>query len=320
MTKFDIYVGDGGAHGKALEELPAQPVLASERGRYLAAPELAEAVNIALTVGQPLLVTGEPGCGKTRLAWSVASELGLGEPLQFSTRSASRAQDLLYRYDAVRRFQDIQSGGKDAKLALPYLSWEALGQAICGSARRVVLIDEIDKAPRDFPNDLLHELDRMRFRVPELDADEFRGLDAARFPGRDLATLEFTSQQRPIVIVTSNSERQLPLPFLRRCVYHHIAFPDFETLVAIIEQRLGGGLELDPELVKIAVARFQELRKLDGMSKRPATSELLAWIQVLHAQGKKVGDLGARGTSLAKLPAWQLLLKDARDRELVRAT
>jgi MoxR-like ATPase len=218
---FDVY-REGGQPGRPAD-LPATAALHTERGSDIADAPLVEAVNIAICVGQPLLVTGEPGCGKTRLAWSIAAELGLGEPLAFYTRSTSRAQDLLYTFDAVRRFHDIQA--RDARAADPgnYVTYEALGRAIAEGRPRVVLIDEVDKAPRDFPNDLLTELDRMWFEIRELDGP-------ARVRRTDV---------RPIVVVTSNSERQLPLPFLRRCVFHHIEFPDAAKLRSIVKERLG---------------------------------------------------------------------------------
>jgi MoxR-like ATPase len=299
LPPFDVYVGDGEVHPDAVHELAERPVLAREEGRYLADPEVVEAVNIAIAVGQPLLLTGEPGCGKTRLAWSVAHELGLGEPLQFYTRSTSRAQDLLYRFDAVRRFHDIQSGAARAADPKNYVRLEALGIAIQSGERRVVLIDEIDKAPRDFPNDLLTELDRMRFTIEEL--DERKPIESAA---------------RPIVIITSNSERQLPLPFLRRCVFHHIEFPATEKLAAIVRERLGTALPLEASVVTTAIARFEEVRSLPALRKQPATGELLAWVHVLHARGVDAATL--RAAPLRSLPLWQALLKDREDWVLLR--
>jgi MoxR-like ATPase len=304
LPRFDVYVGDGASHGDRVAELADQAALGKEHGKYLAGEDLADAVNIALAVGQPLLVTGEPGCGKTRLAWSIAGELGLGEPLVFQTRSTSRAQDLLYRYDAVLRFHDIQArtqtadGRFRADDPVHYVEYQALGLAIRGGERRVVLIDEIDKAPRDFPNDLLHELDRMSFSVPEL--------------GREL----FTAAVRPVVVITSNSERQLPLPFLRRCVFHHIAFPGRDRLSEIIEQRLGP-LGLDLGLVHAAVDRFLAVRAVPRLNKPPATSELLAWVQALGARGTTAAQLAAGG--LRSLPLWQALIKSEEDRQLLLA-
>lgn len=305
LPRFDVYVGDGARHGDRTAELPDQAAVFREHGRYLAGEDLADAVNIAIAVGQPLLVTGEPGCGKTRLAWSIADELGLGDPLVFQTRSTSRAQDLLYRYDAVLRFHDIQArtqtaeGRFQADDPTHYVEYQALGQAIRSPTRRVVLIDEIDKAPRDFPNDLLHELDRMSFSVPELKLGE-----------------PFTAVVRPIVVITSNSERQLPLPFLRRCVFHHIAFPGRDRLGEIIEQRLGP-LELDLGLIQAAVDRFMAVRELPRIQKPPATSELLAWVQALAARGSTAKQLAA--TPLRDLPLWQALIKSQEDRQLVLA-
>ncbi|MBF0416952.1 MAG: MoxR family ATPase [Magnetococcales bacterium] len=294
LPPFDIYHGDGEPHGDRAAKLPTEPVLFQEAGRYLADPELRDAVNIALATGQPLLLTGEPGCGKTRLAWSVAHELALGEPLTFYTRSQSQARDLLYGYDAVRRFYDIQIQDPRSKDAANYVEYGPLGQAIRSSSRRLVLIDEIDKAPRDFPNDLLNELDRMVFQVPEL-PEEQRTLRA---------------NIRPVVIITSNTERQLPLPFLRRCVFCHIPFPTREKLTRIIHERLGP-MNLDGALVEAAIDRFQQVRRIDRLTKKPATGELLAWLVALNIQGMLPATLfDCRMTDLPLLPA---LLKDRDD-------
>lgn len=294
LPPFEVYQGDGVARPAAAAALPESTVLFEEPGAYLADNDLAEAVNVALAVGQSLLVTGEPGCGKTRLAWSVAHELGLGEPLPFYTRSTSRAQDLLYMFDAVRRFYDIQA--KDSRAADPrnYVRYGPLGQAIVEKKRRVVLIDEIDKAPRDFPNDLLTEIDRMTFEIHEIDGDDRKK----------------TSAIRPVVIITSNSERQLPLPFLRRCVFHHIRFPSREKLVEIVRERLGP-LDLDGDLIAAAVDKFLQVREIKGLTKKPATGELLSWLVALHVRGA-AADIVEKA-SFAALPLWQALLKDRDD-------
>jgi MoxR-like ATPase len=303
LPPFDVYAGDGGNHADLAAHLPDQPPLAREEGRYLAAPELALAVNISIAVGQPLLVTGEPGCGKTRLAWSVAAELGLGQPLTFFTRSSSRWQDLFYQYDAVLRFNDIQSAPERARDAKRYVYFGPLGQAIKERARRVVLIDEVDKAPRDFPNDVLNELDKMEFEVPELETGEGK--------------VRYSSTVRPIVIITSNSERQLPLPFLRRCVFHHITFPSRERLEEIVHQRLGP-LQLERAVISAAVERFEDVRRIPGLVKAPATGELLAWIHVLGA--RRVNAAEIRRIALRELPFLQALLKDHGDWELLART
>ena len=306
---FEIYRGDGEGRPELLDELPDRPLLFEHRGRYLADPGLVDAVNIALRVGQPLLVTGEPGCGKTRLAWSVADELGLGEPLTFYTRSDSRAQDLLYTYDAVLRFHDIQAGQrKNRKRAADpesYIQFEALGRAILDhEQRRVVLIDEIDKAPRDFPNDLLNELDNMEFEIREIPGTREERIRRAKY--------------RPVVVITSNSERQLPMPFLRRCVFYHLRFPDKAKLRRIIEERLGD-YDLDGDLIATAVEKFRQVRRVKGLMKKPATGELLTWMLALHLGGVKPGDL--RNVKLKALPSWQALLKDRDDfRRLTEAT
>lgn len=285
------YRGDGSAPGGAATETRG------ERGRYLADDALVAAVNTALIVEQPLLVTGEPGTGKTALAWSVATELGLGDVLNFHTRSDHQARDTLYEMDHLLRFYHAQVHDERATQPEFYVRWNALGAAIRSTTRRLVLIDEIDKAPRDFPNDLLNEIDQMEFRVPEL-------------------ATSFRATQRPVVIITSNSERQLPDPFLRRCVFHRIEFPTAARLEAILSERLGH-LNLPDRLVSIAVRRFQDLRAVPGLEKKPATGELLAWLKVLRATNVDVSAI--EHASLGTLPATAALVKTEQDAEALRS-
>jgi MoxR-like ATPase len=252
---------------------------------YIAEPGLVDAVNVALLLGQPLLLTGDPGTGKTQLAASLAWELELGTPLRFETKSTSVARDLFYLYDALGRFQAAQTPGGAADPRC-YLTYSALGEAILrtndlaavadllppafapgGRRRSVVLLDEVDKAPRDFPNDLLNEIENLRFRIPEL--------------GNALVTADPTLQ--PIVIVTSNSEKDLPDAFLRRCVYYNIPFPDRLDLIRIVTSRLGQHAGGSNQFLDDALELFFELRKpSSGLRKRPATAELLGWLLVLR--------------------------------------
>jgi MoxR-like ATPase len=266
-----------------------------ESGRYLADDDLVTAVNTALVVQRPLLITGEPGCGKTILAWSIAAELGLGDVLAFHTRSDHQARDVLYTIDHLQRFYHAQIGDKAAADPERYVRWQALGEAIKSPSERLVLIDEVDKAPRDFPNDLLDEIDRMEFSVPEFG-------------------WSFTATTRPVVVITSNSERQLPDPFLRRCVYHYIPFPSRARLQDIVKQRMGAGGPADSVLT-VALDRFYALRDVPGIEKKPATAELLMWVKVLTQAGVDAAELDKAG--LRNLPYKGALIKTEHDRRLL---
>jgi MoxR-like ATPase len=255
---------------------------------YLADAGLIDACNVALLLGQPLLLTGEPGTGKTEFAASLAWELGLGKPLKYETKSTTTARDIFYIYDALKRFQDAQSS-INCENALPYISYQALGEAIIRTrdpvevkdylpigfdhpqiTRSVVLIDEIDKAPRDFPNDILNELERMYFRIPELGG----------------ALIQADPLLHPIVIITSNSEKDLPDAFLRRCVYYNIPFPGIERLKQIVSGRLGLYAAGSSEFINDALELFNELRSpASGLRKNPATAELLDWMLSLRGMG-----------------------------------
>jgi MoxR-like ATPase len=266
-------------------------------GPYVLSPPLATTVNVALALDQPLLVTGEPGCGKTALAWAVAAQLGC-RVLEFHTKSTSTARDLLYQVDSLRRFHDASTGDARARDAGHYLAYRALGEAIRSEATTVVLIDEIDKAPRDFPNDLLNELDRMEFDVPEVEPP-----------------LRFRATARHFVLITSNSERRLPMPFLRRCVYAHVEFPDAETLARIVELHCGAPAR---SFVALAVRRFLELRATPGLVKTPATGELIAWVRVLQRIG--IDERALERVPPGELPALEALIKMIDDLRTVRAS
>jgi MoxR-like ATPase len=277
VESFRQYRGDGTTKdGERVETR-------NEKGVYLASPELAVSVNTALAVGQPLLVTGDAGTGKTALAYSIAAELELGDVEVFVVRSDHQGRDLLYEFDNLQRFYDAHVDGGDPSNLEAYLRLGPLGRVIAEGQTRVVLIDEIDKAPRDLPNDLLHVLDRMEVRIPELKR-------------------VLKSDQRPIVIITSNRESQLPDPFLRRCVFHHIEFPHETALRLIVAERLK---DLQPEesLVTIALKRFHELRDIDNLQKKPATMELLTWIRVLVKAGVPAERLATAATELPFLGA-----------------
>ena len=229
---------------------------------YLTSESLRSAVDCALVLQRPLLVKGEPGTGKTLLAEAIASALGL-QLLTWNVKSTTRAQDGLYVYDAVQRLHDSRFNDHDVKDIEKYIKLGPLGESFAAPERRVLLIDEIDKADLEFPNDLLHELDRMRFRVIETER-------------------EVVALQRPVVIITSNNEKDLPDAFLRRCVFHFIDFPDQDLMKRIVAVHHP---DLSDRMVEQALQIFFELRALTRLRKRPTTSELVDWIAALKASG-----------------------------------
>jgi MoxR-like ATPase len=225
---------------------------------YVASPELQIAVNAAIQLQKPLLVKGEPGTGKTVLAHEIAE--ALGKPIiTWHIKSTTQAQQGLYEYDAVSRLRDSQLGNANVENIAHYIKKGKLWEAFEAEASMVLLIDEIDKADIEFPNDLLLELDRMEFFVYELQKT-------------------IKAKNRPIVIITSNNEKELPDAFLRRCLFHYIRFPDKATMNAIIDVHFP---DIQKELVEDAMRVFYELREVRGLKKKPSTSELLDWLRLL---------------------------------------
>jgi MoxR-like ATPase len=256
---------------------------------YLTNDALEAAVNCALALEKPLLVKGEPGTGKTLLAEAIAQSLEL--PLiHWPVKSTTRAQDGLYIYDTVQRLYDARFGDGDVKDIRHYIKLGPLGRAFGGSERVVILIDEVDKADIEFPNDLLHELDRMRFHIHETGD-------------------EVVATERPVVIITSNNEKELPDAFLRRCVFHFIDFPEPDLMKRIVKVHHP---KIDDELVDQAVVAFYELRQVPRIRKRPSTSELVDWIAVLKSAG--IGEQ----RFVKELPFLGVLLKKEQDIELLK--
>jgi MoxR-like ATPase len=283
---------------------------------YIAEKGLSDAVNVALALGQPLLVTGEPGTGKTQLASSIAYELGLPSPLTFNTKTTSTARDLFYRYDSLRHFHDAQFRKEDSPVE-NYITYEALGLAILlslkqeevnqflpeslqnkGPVRSVVLIDEIDKAPRDLPNDVLNELESMSFTVKET--------------GRIFSA---DQKYRPILVLTSNSEKNLPDAFLRRCVFYHISFPSTERLRDIVQSRLKLRGTFTPQMLEYAIRHFERIREL-ALKKKPATAEFLAWVRILEKMEIDVDNLKP-GQAEALAFSYSVLIKSREDKEIL---
>ena len=261
--------------------------------QYVASEDLMTAVNIAVTLEKPLLIKGEPGTGKTMLAQAVADALGK-QLIIWNVKSTTKAQDGLYVYDVVQRLYDSQFGTNGVDDIARYIKMGKLGEAFRAEEQVVLLIDEIDKADLEFPNDLLWELDQMEFYIPE--------------------TKETVkAKQRPIVIITSNAEKELPDAFLRRCVFHYIEFPDQEQMEDILRVHFD---KLDERLVQQALAAFYWVRELRGIEKKPSTSELVDWLRAMVAGGieprRIEREIPFAGVLLKKDKDLQLLQKSKR--------
>ena len=256
---------------------------------YVATDDLTIAVNAAVTLERPLLVKGEPGTGKTELARQVSNALGL-PMIEWNIKSTTRAQQGLYEYDAVSRLRDSQLGEERVHDVKNYIRKGKLWQAFEAEGKTVLLIDEIDKADIEFPNDLLQELDKMEFFVYET--------------GETIKAVN-----RPIVIITSNNEKELPDAFLRRCFFHYIQFPEMDTLRKIVEVHHPG---IKENLLTTALTQFYDIRDQQGLKKKPSTSEVLDWLKLLLAEDMDAADLKKDGKSaLPKLHG--ALLKNEQD-------
>ena len=256
---------------------------------YIASDDLAIAVNAAITLERPLLVKGEPGTGKTELARQVATALGM-RIIEWHVKSTTRAQQGLYEYDAVSRLRDSQLGDERVHDIAAYIRRGKLWEAFATDERVVLLIDEIDKADIEFPNDLLQELDRMEFHVYET--------------GETVR-----ARHRPVVIITSNNEKELPDAFLRRCFFHYIRFPDMEVLREIVAVHFP---HIKERLLSVALAEFFEIRDTPGLKKKPSTSEVLDWLKLILAEDLSPEDLRRDGKDvLPKLHG--ALLKNEQD-------
>jgi len=256
---------------------------------YVASKELMNAVNVAMALEKPLLIKGEPGTGKTMLAEAIAEALDM-KLIIWGIKSTTKAQEGLYVYDTVQRLYDSQFGEGDVADISQYIKLGKLGEAFTSDEQVVLLIDEIDKADLEFPNDLLWELDRMEFYINE-------------------TKKTVKTKHRPIVIITSNAEKELPDAFLRRCIFHYIEFPDQEKMEEIIRVHYG---DIDKKLVDAAMKAFYDIRAMRQIQKRPSTSELLDWIQALRISGIDIKRIGS------EIPYIGVLLKKNQDIDVVK--
>ena len=256
---------------------------------YIATDDLIIAVNAAVTLERPLLIKGEPGTGKTELAQQVSKALDL-EIIEWHIKSTTKASQGLYEYDAVSRLRDSQLGDKKVNNIKNYIRKGKLWQAFEAKNKCVLLIDEIDKADIEFPNDLLQELDKMEFHVYETDQN-------------------IKAVQRPVVIITSNNEKELPDAFLRRCFFHYIKFPDLKTMQAIVHSHFP---MIKENLLAVALTQFYEVRNTTGIKKKPSTSEVLDWLKLLLSEDLNAADLKLSGSD--SLPILHgALLKNEQD-------
>ena len=259
-------------------------------GNYVATQDLKMAVNAAITLERPLLIKGEPGTGKTVLAHEIAK--GLNTPLlEWNIKSTTKAQQGLYEYDAVARLRDSQLGEDRVHDIANYIKKGKMWEAFESKQRPILLIDEIDKADIEFPNDLLHELDKMSFHVYET--------------GQTI-----TAKNRPIIIITSNNEKDLPDAFLRRCFFHYIQFPDAETMEAIVNVHFP---DIKSRLLGAALKRFCEVRAMPGLKKKPSTSELLDWLKLLLTEDIDPETLMEKDPKKLIPPLHGALLKNEQD-------
>lgn len=297
--------------------------------RYIIDEGLRNAVEVAIALNQPLLLTGEPGTGKTKLAWKLAYELSkakgdftfLDKPLVFNTKTSSSAKDLFYIYDALGHFQAAnikREASQKAPQTADFIELQAMGKAIALTNPKgfdtgkfktdlgdkpqssVVLIDEVDKAPRDFPNDLLHEIENQEFQIKELD----------NYP------VQRGDRQRIVVILTSNSEKNLPDAFLRRCVFYHIPFPDDQQLLAIAKAQLGGATTYTDKLLEELISKFALIRQR-AVRKPPATAELISWLRILELN--KVFDMKEDEKLTQMRDNLSILVKTKEDLDAVRS-
>ena len=265
----------------------------SSTDQYIATDELIEAVNASITLEKPLLIKGEPGTGKTKLAEEIALKFNT-DLIKWNIKSTTKAHQGLYEYDAVSRLRDSQLGNDKVNDVANYIKKGVLWHSFITKKKPVLLIDEIDKADIEFPNDLLQELDTMEFFVYE--------------------TGEFIkAKQRPIVIITSNNEKDLPDAFLRRCFFHYISFPDEKTLTEIVKVHYP---DIKKNLLNYALSSFLKIRETPGVKKKPSTSELIDWIKLLVADDMETSDLLREDKSSLLPPLYGALLKNEADVEL----